>query len=60
MTDSFTAFQGPRQLTSGALADVALAVKGAGRRGAEPIAIFSDATGRPIDLDLRGSADDVL
>jgi hypothetical protein len=60
MTDSFTAFQGPRQLTSGPLTDVALAVKRAERRGAEPIAIFSDTTGRPIDLDLRGSANDVL
>jgi uncharacterized protein len=60
MTDTFTAFQGQQQLASGDLPAVALAVKRAERRASEPIAIFSDATGRPIDLDLRGSADDML
>ena len=39
----------------GPLAEVALAIKGATRPAAYPIAIFSDVTGRPIDLDLRGS-----
>jgi uncharacterized protein len=60
MADTFTAFEGQRQLASGALPDVALAVKRAERRASEPIAVFSDTTGRPIDLDLRGSPDDVL
>jgi uncharacterized protein len=60
MTETFTAFEGQQRLASGPLAEVALAVKRAERRAAEPIAVFSDATGRAIDLDLRGSNDEVL
>jgi hypothetical protein len=60
MTKTFTAFEGPRLLVSGPLAEVALAVKHAERHTVEPIAIFSDATGRAIDLDLRGGPDEVL
>jgi hypothetical protein len=45
---------------SGPLHEVALAVKRAEQRDAERIAIFSDATGRAIDLDLRGSDDDIV
>ncbi|WP_375414283.1 DUF2239 family protein [uncultured Bradyrhizobium sp.] len=57
--ECFTAFDGQRRLASGALVDVALAVKRAGQRAAA-IAIFSDATGQPIDLDLRGSDDEIV
>jgi hypothetical protein len=57
---NFTAFEGQRRLASGPLAEVALAVKQAERRAAEAIAIFSDATGRPIDLDLRGSDAEIV
>ncbi|MEA2818868.1 MAG: uncharacterized protein QOJ86_872 [Bradyrhizobium sp.] len=57
---TFTAFEGQRRLVSGPLPAVALAVKRAEQRGAERIAIFSDASGRPIDLDLRGSDDEIL
>jgi hypothetical protein len=60
MTDTFTAFEGQQRLAAGPLPDVALAIKGHTRRTAAPIVIFSDATGRPIDLDLRGSNDEVL
>jgi hypothetical protein len=61
MTDHFTAFEGQRRLAAGALAEVALAVKRAEQqRPADPIVIFSDATGRAIDLDLRGDADAIL
>jgi hypothetical protein len=56
----FTAFEGQRRLLSGPLAEVALLVKQAERRAAAPVAIFSDATGRAIDLDLRGSDDDIV
>lgn len=55
----FTAFEGQRRIASGPLADVALAVKHAETRTTAPIAIYSDATGQPIDLDLRGSDDEV-
>src|SRR3954465_13811871 len=57
---TFTAFEGARRLASGPLHEVALAVKRAEQRAAERVAIFSDATGRAIDLDLRGSDDDIV
>jgi hypothetical protein len=60
MTKTFTVFEGLRRLASGPLAEVAPAIKRAEQRATEPIAIFSDATGRAVDLDLRGSVDDVL
>jgi hypothetical protein len=60
MTETFTAFEGPRRLASGPLTDIAPTIKRAEARAAEPIVIFSDATGRAIDLDLRGSVDDML
>lgn len=57
----FTAFVGQRRLASGPLAEIALAVMKAGQESvAEPILIFDDATGRPIDLDLRGTKRDVI
>jgi hypothetical protein len=57
----FTAFVGSRRLASGLLADVALAVRKASKStGTEPIVVFDDATGRPIDLDLRGTEQEVI
>ena len=57
----FTAFIGHQRLASGPLAEVALAVLKASKNlGAEPIIIFDDATGRPIDLDLRGTERDIV
>ena len=57
----FTAFMGPQRLAAGPLAEVVLAVMNATRRpAAPPIIIFDDATGQPIDLDLRGNECDVL
>jgi hypothetical protein len=60
MAETFTAFQGERRLASGPLAEVALTIKRAQRTATTPIAIFSDGTGRAIDLDLRGSDDDII
>src|SRR5262249_501696 len=60
MTDTFTAFAGQRRLASGSMTEVALAVKRAQARGGEPIVIFTDATGRPIDFDLRGDEREAL
>ncbi len=55
-----TAFQGTRLLASGALLEVALAVKTATDSGAgETILVFDDRSGRVIDLDLRGSSADI-
>lgn len=57
----FTAFMGDRRLAAGPLAEVALAVANAASNpAAQPIIIFDDATGRPIDLDLRGTERDIL
>ena len=59
--EGFTAFLGPQKLVSGPLAEVALAVLKASRSAvAEPIVIFDDANGRPIDLDLRGTERDIV
>ncbi|MET0676709.1 MAG: DUF2239 family protein [Bradyrhizobium sp.] len=57
----FTAFIGPQRLANGPLAEVAIAVMNAARRPAPPpIVIFADATGQPIDLDLRGTDREVI
>src|SRR5215831_8521418 len=60
MTETFTAFEGQRRLASGGLAEIVLVVKRAEQRAAGPIMIFSDASGRAVDFDLRGSDDEVL
>lgn len=56
----FTAFQGQRRLASGPAGEVALVVKRVAPRPDEPIIIFEDGTGRPIDFDLRGGDREVL
>ena len=57
---SYTAFDGHRRLVSGPLAPVALAVRQVvGDATPGTILIFDDATGRAIDLDLRGTADEI-
>src|SRR5690348_13704624 len=60
MTETFTAFEGVRRLAAGPLADIAPVIQRAERQASEPIAIFSDANGRAIDIDLRGSVDEML
>src|SRR5690242_12104385 len=60
MIETFTAFEGPRRLASGPLTEIAPAIKRAEAHASQPIAVFSDATGRAVDLDLRGSVDDML
>jgi hypothetical protein len=55
-----TAFAGENLIASGELATVARRIKRAldgGER--QPILIFDDSTGRPIDVDFRGSPDDI-
>lgn len=54
-----TAFAGDRRIASGPLAEVALAVK---RFSAKDAAVltFDDATGRVIDLDLRGTDAEIV
>lgn len=56
-----TAFEDHRLLLSGPLVEVALAVKTAVEEGSlRTFLVFDDATGRVIDLDLRGSKADIV
>ena len=57
---TFTAFAGHRGLAAGSLGSVAAAAKAAHDQGHEPILVFDDATGRTVELDLRGTPDEVL
>lgn len=58
---SYTAFEGYRRIARGPLASVALAIKRAmARNPADAVLIFDDTAGRPIDIDLRGSEEEVL
>jgi uncharacterized protein len=60
-SNTYTSFDGHQRIASGTLHDVALAVKRAIENGADkPILIFEDATGRSLDLDMRGSEEAVL
>lgn len=59
LTKPCTAFAGSRLLCSGPLAEVALAVaRSAGTT--EAVLVFDDATGRIVDLDLRGDEAEIL
>lgn len=56
-----TAFEDHRLLRAGPLVEVALAVKAAvAERPASQFLVFDDATGRVIDLDLRGTKAEVI
>lgn len=52
-----TAFDGERRVATGTLAEVAAAVKARDKTGG--ILVFDDTTGRVIDLDLRGTLEEV-
>jgi hypothetical protein len=58
-----TAFNGPQCVASGDLEKVVAKAKQLiDRAGAEgcPVLIFNDATGAPIDVDFRGTREDVM
>jgi hypothetical protein len=60
-THSYTSFDGYRCLATGALQANALAVKSALESGAAgPVLIFDDETGRTIDIDTRGTEQQVI
>ncbi len=55
-----TAFAGLRRIASGFLSDVVVAAKAVvDRGGTEAIAIFDNTTSRPIEVDFRGTIEDV-
>jgi hypothetical protein len=56
----FTAFAGQRRLATGSLVEVARRIRQSLDDGeTAPIILFDDSTGKPIDLDLRGTPDEV-
>ena len=56
-----TSFEGSRRIASGTLAEVALKTKKViDRRERAPVLIFDDLTSEQIEVDLRGTPDDVL
>jgi hypothetical protein len=55
-----TAFAGTRRIASGALIDVALAIKAAEAHLQSPVLTFDDASGAVIDLDLRGTTAEIV
>ena len=56
-----TAFEGSRRIASGELRDVALKAKEVLDRGEyAPVLIFDEETAEPVDLDFRGTPEDVL
>ncbi|WP_168792317.1 DUF2239 family protein [Paraburkholderia aromaticivorans] len=56
-----TAFEGHHRIASGALPDVALAVREVFARGEQaPVLVFDDVTSRPVEFDLRGTPDEIV
>ena len=59
--DRCTAFQGTTRIASGPLAEVAAKVKRIVDTGElSTILIFDDVTAQPVEVDFRGSVDDVI
>ena len=57
---SHIAFDGHRRIASGTLVAVALAVKNTMRESSlGPVLIFDNETGRSIDIDMRGTDDEI-
>jgi hypothetical protein len=55
-----TAFEGERRIARGALAQVAIEVKRVVDRGeSAPVLIFDDETSEQVEVDLRGTVEDV-
>lgn len=57
---SYTAFEGSDRIASGELIDVALRAKEVIDRGERaPVLIFDDVTSEPVEVDFRGTLEDV-
>lgn len=60
-TPSYTSFDGHRRLATGALHVNALAIKRALEHGTtHAVLLFDDATGKTVEVDTRGSDEEVL
>lgn len=61
MPTTCTAFAGSKRIASGPPDQVALAVKAAlDAKVVQPLLVFDDVSGAPVDFDLRGTPQDVL
>lgn len=60
MADTYTAFVDQQRIAAGTLMNIAEAVKAAFDAGTPRLVVFDDKTGRVMELDLRGSPQDVL
>lgn len=60
MADTYTAFVDQRRIAAGTLLDITGAVKNAYDAGTPRLLVFDDNTGRILELDLRGSLQDVM
>ncbi len=60
LTKPCTVFDGTRRLASGPLAAVAAHFKKAAEKGGDGVFLFDDTTGRAFDIDIRGTADEVV
>ena len=60
MADTYTAFVGSKRIAAGSLPSILGPVKAASESGESHLVVFDDATGRTVELDLRGSLDDIL
>src|ERR1700740_3297394 len=57
---TWTLFDGERRMAAGSPSQVAVAAhEGAGGAHEGPLLVFDDASGKVVDLDLRGAADEV-
>jgi hypothetical protein len=60
LTKPCTVFDGTRRLASGPLAAVAAHFKKAVEKSGDGVFLFDDTTGRAFDIDIRGTADEVV
>jgi hypothetical protein len=60
LTKPCTVFDGTRRRASGPLAAVAAHFKKAVEKGGDGVFLFDDTTGRAFDIDIRGTADEVV
>ncbi|WP_111430689.1 DUF2239 family protein [Rhodobacteraceae bacterium DSL-40] len=55
----FTLFRDNRRLARGPLREIARRARGAMEEGGATLQIFDDATGKPVDLDIREAQDEL-
>lgn len=60
MADTYTAFVDQQRIAAGTLINIAETVKVASDAGTPRLLVFNDSTGQIMELDLRGSLQDVL